>query len=171
MDQAPYSVFTRVSAVDLLRGLIMVVMALDHTRDYFHADALVYDPTDLTQSNPALFLTRWVTHFCAPGFLFLSGLSAYIKRSRSSRRDLSRYLITRGLWLMLLDVVVLKFGLFFNFDPDYHLLSILWLIGGCMVLLAGLIYLQYWVIVVIAFVIIFGHNITDGMPPPGDAIV
>jgi uncharacterized membrane protein len=168
MEQASPSVLTRVPAIDLLRGLIMVVMALDHTRDYFHADAFLYNPTDLSQSSPALFLTRWITHFCAPGFLFLSGLSAYLKRSRTSRKELSRYLLTRGLWLMVLDVVVLKFGLFFNFYPDYQLLSILWLIGGCMTMLAGLIYLRYWSIVVIAFVIIFAHNLTDGISAPGE---
>jgi uncharacterized membrane protein len=165
MEQAPASVFTRVPAIDILRGIIMVVMALDHTRDYFHTGALVYDPTDLSQSNTAVFLTRWITHFCAPGFLFLAGLSAYIKRNRTSRRALARYLLTRGLWLMLLDIVVLRFAVLFNFYLSYNILSILWLIGGCMVMLAGVIYLRYWVIVVAAFAIIFGHNLADGITP------
>src|SRR5690349_1184262 len=157
------SLFTRVSSIDLLRGLIMVIMALDHTRDYFHAEALVTDPTDLTRSSAAVFLTRWITHFCAPAFLFLSGLSAYLKRGRSTTKELSRYLLIRGLWLMLLDVTVLRFAVLFNFYPEYNMVSILWLIGGCMVMLSGFVYLRQWAILAIALTLIFGHNLFDAV--------
>jgi uncharacterized membrane protein len=149
--------------VDILRGAIMVVMALDHTRDYFHQGAGVFDPTDLSQSSPAVFLTRWITHFCAPGFLFLAGLSARLKASTTTRKELSWYLFTRGLWLMLLDVTVFRFALLFTFYTDTILISILWLIGSCMVLMSGLIFLRHWAIAVVAMVIIFGHNLADGL--------
>jgi uncharacterized membrane protein len=152
----------RIATIDVLRGLTMVVMALDHTRDYFHEGAMLYDPTDLDRANPALFLTRWITHFCAPAFVFLAGLSVYIKRKTSAKKDVSMYLLTRGLWLMFLDVVVFRFALLFNFYMDFHMLSILWMIGCCMVMLAGLIYLRHWAILAISLIIIFGHNLTDG---------
>jgi uncharacterized membrane protein len=141
----------------------MVVMALDHTRDFFHYDALISSPTDLSKAGASLFLTRWVTHFCAPGFLFLAGLSAYLRRAKSSKKELSRYLLTRGLWLMLLDITVLRFAVMFNFYLNYNLISILWLIGLCMVLLSGVIFLRHWAILTIALIIIFGHNLTDGL--------
>lgn len=152
---------SRITTIDALRGLIMVIMALDHTRDFFHESALVYDPTDLSKSNPAVFFTRWITHYCAPAFLFLAGISAYIRRTTSTKKDLSKYLVTRGLWLMVLDVVVLRFAIMFNLYFDFNLLSILWLIGFCMLLLGGVIFLRHWLILTIALVIIFGHNLTD----------
>jgi uncharacterized membrane protein len=161
------SVFTRLSSIDTVRGLIMVVMALDHTRDYFHVGALTYDPTDLTVSPPSVFLTRWITHFCAPAFLFLSGLSASLKRSRTAKRELSQYLFTRGLWLMLLDITLHRFSLLFNFYYlEYNMLSILWLIGGCMVIMSAVIYFRHWAILAVAMLIIFGHNLTDGLAVP-----
>lgn len=154
----------RIHTIDILRGIVMVIMALDHTRDYFHDGALVYDPTDLSKSNAAVFLTRWITHFCAPAFLFLSGVSARIKGSTTTRSQLSRYLVVRGLILILLDLVVLRFAVLFNFYPGYNLLSILWLIGWCMILLAGVIHLRHWMILALSIIIIFGHNITDNVP-------
>jgi uncharacterized membrane protein len=162
------SASTRLSSIDMVRGLIMVVMALDHTRDFFHVDALRYSPTDLAVSPPAVFLTRWITHFCAPGFLFLAGLSASLKRGRTTKRELSRYLFTRGLWLMLLDITIFRFALLFNFNMEFHMLSILWLIGGCMVLMSALIYLRQWAVLAVAMLITFGHNLTDGLTVSAD---
>src|SRR5262244_3044887 len=90
----------RIDSIDLLRGIVMVIMMLDHTRDFVHKTGLFIDPTDLTQTTTALFLTRWITHFCAPVFVFLAGTGAYLQLARGkSKRDLSKFLLTRGLWL------------------------------------------------------------------------
>ncbi len=89
----------RIASIDILRGIIMLIMALDHTRDFFHTDAILQNPTDLQTTTPFLFFTRWITHFCAPVFLFLSGVSAYISGQRKTKNELSKFLITRGLWL------------------------------------------------------------------------
>src|SRR5580765_5887625 len=96
----------RVQSVDLLRGTIMILMALDHVRDYFHADAFLYDPVDLSKTNMLVFFTRWITHFCAPLFMFLSGISAFIVGERKGKKYLSRFLFTRGLWLIFLEQTV-----------------------------------------------------------------
>src|SRR5688572_26099068 len=103
----------RVNSIDLLRGLIMIVMALDHTRDFFHVTTFIYDPTDLTKTSPAIFFTRWITHFCAPAFVFLSGISININLRKRGKPELVKYLLTRGFWLIFLDVVVLRFAFFF----------------------------------------------------------
>src|ERR1044071_1778140 len=105
----------RVNSIDLLRGLIMIVMALDHTRDYFRSAAQVFDPTDIEKTTPAIFFTRWITHFCATSFAFLSGISININLRKRGRPGLEKYLLTRGAWLVLLDVTVLRFGMVFNF--------------------------------------------------------
>jgi len=111
---------SRVDSIDLLRGIVMVIMMLDHTRDFVHNAALQFDPLDPTRTNVALFFTRWITHFCAPVFVFLAGTGAYLQFARGkSKRELSSFLITRGFWLIVLEFTVVRFGVFFNFDPRF----------------------------------------------------
>lgn len=153
----------RISSIDVARGLIMVIMALDHTRDYFHADAFVFNPTDMDKTHTALFFTRWITHFCMPGFVLLSGLAANISLQRKSKAELSRYLLTRGLWFVVLEFTVLRFGYFFNFYFDVTILSVLWLFGICMVLLAALIHLPNRWILILGLIIVVGHNLLQGV--------
>src|SRR5579862_4304852 len=136
---------SRIQSVDALRGAIMMVMAIDHIRDYVAQSAQQFQPTDLTRTTPAIFFTRWITHFCAPVFVLTAGLGAYfwMTRGRHSKGDLSRLLVTRGLWLIAIEVTVLRFIMFSWVSMTAHpvLLIILWAIGMSMIALAGLIYL------------------------------
>ena len=155
----------RLDSVDLLRGVVMIVMALDHTRDYF--SAAHFDPTDLTQTSTALFLTRWITHFCAPVFMLLAGTSAYLSLGRGrSKADLSRFLFTRGLWLILLEVTVLKLG-WENYQVDPHSanLMVIWALGWSMIALAALIHLPLPALVAFGLVLACGHNLLDAVSP------
>lgn len=153
----------RVNSIDLLRGLIMIVMALDHTRDYFHSAALQFDPTDIDKTTPAIFFTRWITHFCAPAFAFLSGVSININLRKRGRPGLVKYLLTRGAWLVLLDITVLRFGMVFNFYYDLTFFSILWMLGWCMIFMAAVIYLPYRATLIISLLIIVGHDALAGI--------
>src|SRR6195256_5420522 len=108
---------SRIDSIDLLRGIVMVIMMLDHTRDFVHSGGLQFDPTDLTKTTVTLFFTRWITHFCAPVFVFLAGTGAYLQFARGkSKRELSKFLLTRGLWLIVLELTVVRLGAFFSFD-------------------------------------------------------
>lgn len=153
----------RIHSIDLLRGAVMVIMALDHVRDYFHADAFRYDPTDLTQTNVALFFTRFVTHFCAPAFMLLSGTAAFLVGERKGRKALSRFLLTRGLWLVLLELTVVNFGWFFDISYTNTGTLVIWALGMSMITLAGLIYLPMRLIAAIGLIMVFGHNMLDGI--------
>jgi uncharacterized membrane protein len=160
---------SRTFSIDIARGLIMVIMALDHVRDFIHKDALVFDPTNLERATPAIFFTRWITHFCAPAFMLLAGMSIYLSLQRRTRKEQSFFLVKRGLWLMFLDVVVMRFGFFFNFYYDATFLSILWTIGVCMILMAAIIHLRERTIFAAAVIIIFLHNALDFVQiAPGD---
>lgn len=160
MDQAlPKQ--NRISSIDILRGIIMVIMALDHTRDFFHKDAMVADPLNLTTTTPILFFTRWITHFCAPVFVFLAGVSVYIIGLKRSVNNLQVFLLKRGLWLILLEVVIMTFVLTLNPGYNMVILAVLWAIGMSMIILALLIRLPFSVILAIGLIIFFGHNLLD----------
>jgi uncharacterized membrane protein len=153
---------TRLYSVDLLRGLVMVIMVLDHVRDFF-SNAYFFEPTDLTQTNAALFLTRWITHFCAPVFVFLAGTGAFLSTLRGkTKKELAIFLLSRGLWLVFLDLFfVHTFGWWFN--VDYHLLygDVLWALGWSMVVMASLVFLPVWSIVTIGIAMVSLHNLFD----------
>ena len=160
-DTAPK---TRIDSVDVLRGLVMVIMALDHTRDYFSNAR--FDPLDLSRTSAAMYFTRWVTHFCAPVFVLLAGTGARLSLGRGrSRRDLSRFLWTRGLWLVLIEVTVVSFG--WSFDPALHeiTLQVIWAIGWSMVALALLIRLPAPAVGAFGIAMIAFHNLLDGISP------
>jgi uncharacterized membrane protein len=163
------TVTPRVNAVDLLRGLVMVIMLLDHTREFVHREALNFDPGDLTRTNTLLFFTRWVTHFCAPVFVFLAGTGAYLQTLRGkSKPELARFLITRGLWLIVLELTVIRVIVWFNFDFHFaFMLQVIWVIGVGMILLAGLIYLPLRVVAIGSIVVIALHNLLDPIRVPG----
>ena len=148
----------RIESIDILRGLVMVIMALDHARDYFHASG---DPLDLATTTPFLFFTRWITHFCAPIFVFLSGTSVYLQSLRKSKKALQSFLIKRGLWLIFIEVVIITFA--WTFNPHYNItvLQVIWAIGISMVLLGLLITLPFNAILTIGLVIVFAHNLLD----------
>jgi uncharacterized membrane protein len=150
----------RYEAVDLLRGVVMVLMVLDHTR-YFFGDATL-DPTDLSKVTPALFLTRWVTHFCAPVFAFLAGAGAYLAGVRGrSQAALAAFLATRGLWLIFLELTVVKFGFLFNPAPRMVLLVVFWSIGASFVMMSGLVFLPSRVVGALGVLLIATHNLID----------
>jgi uncharacterized membrane protein len=164
----------RITSIDLLRGIVMIFMALDHIRDYFHADAFLYDPTDLTKTNVVLFFTRFITHYCAPVFVFLAGVSAFLVGTRKSKKELSVFLLTRGLWLVFLELIIINFGWFFNIQFPFIPLIVVWAIGIGMITLAGFLHLPFNIILACGLLIVFGHNALDGVHVTGggiDAIV
>jgi uncharacterized membrane protein len=157
----------RIESIDILRGVVMVLMALDHTRDYFHLGALVNDPTDLATTTPVIFLTRFITHFCAPVFVFFAGTSAFLYGSRKTKPVLSKFLITRGLWLVFVEIVIMNFIWFFDIRYSTILLQIIFAIGVSMIVLGILIYLPQKAILILALVLIAGHNLLDGIKVEG----
>lgn len=140
----------------------MVIMALDHTRDYF--SNYTHNPLDLDHAGAAMFLTRWLTHFCAPVFVFLSGTSAYLSGQRSGTKGhLSKQLLLRGLWLVVLELTVVRFGWTFNFDYSDLWLQVIWMIGVAMICLALMVHLPLWLLTGISLVMVAGHNLLDGL--------
>ena len=170
----------RIDSVDLLRGLVMVIMLIDHARDFVHHDTFFFDPSDLSRTYPTLFFTRWITHFCAPVFVFLAGSGAYFQLARGKpKAELSRFLLKRGLWLIVLEYTVIRFLVFWNLDYLHFLgfAQVIWVFGWSMILLAGLIYLPLRAIATFGLAMIALHNLLDpikvtpwqgpGTPAPG----
>ena len=154
----------RLDSIDLLRGLVMVIMALDHVRDYF--TDVRFDPLDLSHTTAALAFTRLITHFCAPVFVFLAGTGAYLSLSRGkSRSALSRFLFTRGLWLIVLELTVVRLGWEFNFNYSLAFVQVIWAIGCSMIALSALVYLPSRVVGAFGVAMVVAHNLADGLNP------
>jgi uncharacterized membrane protein len=154
----------RLDAIDFLRGLVIVVMVLDHARDFLGTSAL--NPRDVHE--PALFLTRWITHFCAPVFVLLAGVSAFLYGNRGrSRNEVAMFLLTRGFWLVLIELTLVRLAWTFNLSYDFILLQVIWVIGASLMLLAGLVFLPRWAIAAFALALIGGHNLLDGIRAAG----
>jgi uncharacterized membrane protein len=151
----------RIESIDLLKGLVMVVMALDHTRDYFHQSSSILSLTDPATATIPVYLTRWITHFCAPAFAFLAGLSAFFVSKRKSTSEVSSFLIKRGLWLIFLEVTVITFAWTFDIHYSHIFLQVIWSLGFSMLVLAALVYLPKKAILIFSLVLIFGHNLLD----------
>ena len=151
----------RIESVDILRGLVMIIMALDHVRDYFHIAANTDNPLNLATTTPELYFTRWITHFCAPIFVFLSGTSIYLQSLRKTKKLLAGFLIKRGLWLIFIELVIISLA--WTFNPSYNFipLQVIWAIGISMVILGLLIQLPYNFILILGFIIVVGHNLLD----------
>ena len=153
-DSTP-SASRRIASIDIIRGAVMVLMAVDHVR--------VYSAVPAGGPWPGVFFTRWITHFCAPAFIFLAGTSAFLYGEKvRDRGALARFLFTRGAWLVLLELTVLRFAWTFNFDyAHYTLAGVIWVIGWCMILMAALVRLPVATIGTIGVAIIALHNVTD----------
>jgi len=150
----------RIEAIDVVRGVIMILMALDHVRDFFGNSGV--NPTDPATTTVPLFFTRWITHFCAPVFFLLTGTGAYLALRKKSKHELSRFLFTRGLWLIFLELVVVRcLGWQFNFDYHLVLLNVLWALGWAMITLSVLVYLPASVAAAFGVVMIATHNLFD----------
>ena len=150
----------RIESIDVVRGVIMIIMALDHTRDFFGNSGL--NPTDPATTTIPLFFTRWITHFCAPVFFLLTGTGAYLSLRKKSQHELSWFLFTRGLWLIFLEIVVTRcLGWQFNFDYHVLFLIVLWALGWAMIALSGLVYLPAWAVATFGVAMIATHNLFD----------
>jgi uncharacterized membrane protein len=158
----------RIASIDLLRGFVMIIMALDHVRDYFHKGAFLYDPLNLDKTSTLLFFTRWITHFCAPVFMMLAGTAAFISGQKKSKKELSWFLLTRGLWLILLELTLLGFG--WNFDTSFSNIYFItiWALGVSMIVLAALIHLPFKLILAFGIVTVAGHNLLDNIHVAGN---
>lgn len=153
---------SRIQSIDILRGIVMILMALDHTRDFFNTTS--YDPLDLTKTNTALFFTRWITHFCAPIFVFLAGTSAYLYLQKGkTKKQASKFLFTRGIWLIFIEIFVIGFAWSFDSTFSFIGLQVIWAIGCSMIFLSLLIFLRPIYIGLIGLVIIVSHNAFDNI--------
>lgn len=154
----------RLPSIDIVRGAIMVLMALDHVRDF--VTELRFPPENLAQGSTALFATRWVTHFCAPGFFLLAGLGIGLAfNKRRSPAEMTKYLLTRGVWLLVLELIITPVGWRFGFNLLPAFALVLWALGWSMILMAVLVHLPRAAAAAIALVMIAGHNLLDGIQP------
>ena len=151
----------RIQSIDLLRGLVMIIMALDHSRDFLHDAAWTDDPLNLATTSPILFFTRWITHFCAPIFVFLAGSSIYFQSLRKTKKELSLFLVKRGLWLIFVEVFIINLAFSFDFTYSVIGLQTIWSIGISMMILGAVIWLPFKMILVLGLLIVLGHNSLD----------
>ena len=154
--------------MDAVRGAVMILMALDHVRDFISSAAMAFSPTDLTRTTTAIFLTRWITHFCAPLFAFTAGIGAFFwMRHGRTPAQLSRFLLARGIWLAFLEMTVLRFIVYFQFRWSNSLIVLLvfWMLGLCMMILAGLIHIPRRWLAALSIAVIATHNLLDGVSP------
>ena len=159
----------RIPSIDLLRGLVILLMALDHVRMYFGEGTWYSDPTQLATTTPLLFFTRWITHFCAPVFIFLAGTSAYLSGiKKSSTKQIALSLFTRGLWLVFVELVIVNFAWTFDTTYSFRLLQVIWAIGISMIALSALVFLPKQLILGIGLILVFCHNLLDGITVSGD---
>ena len=158
----------RIQSIDLLKGLVMVIMALDHIRDYFHYSAFYFDPTDPTQSTLPIFFTRFITHFCAPTFCFLAGTSAFMVGKRKSKSELSSFLLKRGLWLVFIEMTIVNFAWYFDVYFRSPGLLVIWSLGVSMIVLAALVHLPRKFILAFSLLLILGHNLLDSVHYKGN---
>ena len=151
----------RIQSIDLLRGMVMIIMALDHSRDFIHyGNSIDQGPLDFATTSPFLFLTRWITHFCAPVFVFLSGTSIFLYGSKGkTKKMVTSFLFSRGLFLMLVQIFIMS--PLWNATYSVIDLQVIWAIGLCMVCLSFLQFLPYRILIVVGFIIVFGHNLLD----------
>lgn len=155
----------RLAEIDMLRGLVIILMALDHVRDYLHLGAFQFNPLDPVVTTPWLYATRWITHLCAPTFVFLAGVSAFLQGAKGKTGvKLSGFLLTRGLWLVALELTVLSFGWSFGF-PYPLFMQVIWAIGWSMIALSALVLLPRVAVLAIGLVIVCGHNLLDPLAP------
>lgn len=155
MDQLP--AIRRISSIDILRGIIIIIMGLDHVRDFVApAD---FNPLDVSVTTPGWFFTRLVTHYCAPTFVFLAGVSAFIYGRKVSKPVLSRFLWTRGIWMIFIEFTFVHFG--WTFDFDFFFVQVIWVIGWSMIILSLLIFTPKWFMVTFTSIMILGHNLLD----------
>jgi uncharacterized membrane protein len=162
MTSVAVPVKKRIESIDIMRGIVMVIMALDHCRDFL--THLNYDPTDLSKASSILFLTRFVTHYCAATFVFLAGTSAYLSISRGkTKNEAAKFLLSRGLWLVFLELTIIRFGWIMDLDYHFIFLQVIWAIGVSMVILAALIYLPLPALAAVGFILVFGHDLFDNL--------
>ena len=161
---------SRIESIDLLKGIVMVIMALDHIRDYFHYSAFYFDPTDPTQSTLPIFFTRFITHFCAPTFCFLAGTSAFLVGRRKSKSELSSFLLKRGLWLVFIEMTIVNFAWYFDIYFRSPGLIVIWSLGISMIILAALVHLPLKFILTFSLLLIFGHNLLDTIHYDGNVL-
>jgi uncharacterized membrane protein len=157
----------RIESIDVLRGFVMVIMALDHVRDYFHYGSFFISPTNLESTTTVLFFTRFITHYCAPVFVFLAGTSAFLYGSRKTKPQLFKFLFLRGIWLIFLEIVVNNIIWTFDFSFSLQIFQVIWAIGFSMVCLSFLIYLPKKVLLVLGVILVAGHNTLDGIVMAG----
>jgi uncharacterized membrane protein len=162
----------RINSIDTTRGIVMIIMALDHVRDFMHKPAMIESPTNLQTTTAILFFTRWITHLCAPSFVFLSGISAYISFKRTNNLNESRrFLLTRGIWLVILELTLVNFALWFDIQFRLELLEVISAIGLSFIILSFLLTLPSRTIGIIGLIIIFSHNLLQGLPQPENDIL